>query len=99
MIVDCIENPEVDSVLLHPGRSIQLGRGNSPDFGSPAEKITGMPNEDIIPNEGEIRYDIRFSVYRPSEKLGILESDFSIEVTDKMREEMNIMCNLWNFGE
>ena len=50
-IIPCIEGtPEVSSIPVHPGETN-------------AEKIFGMPNEDKIPNEGSVYYDIRFYVY------------------------------------
>lgn len=51
-IVQCIENPEVGSTAVNSGY-----HGH--------EKIIGLKNEDKVPNEGEIAYDIRFSVYKP----------------------------------
>ena len=54
-IISCIEGtPEVSSVPVYPGETN-------------AEKISGMSNEDKIPNEGSIYYDIRFHVYAPAE--------------------------------
>ena len=46
---ECIEGtPEVATVKVRPGHT--------------PEAITGMPNEDKVPGEGEITYDIRFYV-------------------------------------
>lgn len=51
-IIPCIEGtPDIDEIRVEPG--------------SANEKITGMANEDKIPGEGEIYYDIRFYVYVP----------------------------------
>lgn len=51
-IVECIENPEIGSAAVNPG------------YGS-YEKVIGLKNEDKVPNEGEVVYDIRFNVYKP----------------------------------
>lgn len=46
---ECIEgNPEVSLIKVRPGHT--------------PEAIIGMPNEDKVPGEGEITYDIRFYV-------------------------------------
>lgn len=55
-IIPCIEGtPEVSSVPVNPGETN-------------AEKISGMPNEDKVPDEGSIYYDIRFYVYAPVDR-------------------------------
>ena len=54
-IMECIENPEVGNVRIRPGLTNR-------------EKIVGLRNEDKVPNEGEVVYDIRFSVYKPLEE-------------------------------
>lgn len=46
--------PEISVVPIYPGKT--------------PEMITGMANEDKIPNEGEIRYDIRFTVFTPTKE-------------------------------
>lgn len=52
-IVQCIENePEVETVSTEPGKT-NLGR------------IEGSREEDKVPNEGDITFDIRFSVITP----------------------------------
>ncbi len=52
-IVPCIEGePEISSVKVNPGET--------------NEKITGSTNEDKVPNEGAIYYDIRFSACSPA---------------------------------
>lgn len=57
-IKDCIEGePEIMAVSIYPGEKIS---------GSPA--ITGLKNEDAVPNEGKIVYDIRFYALTPNEK-------------------------------
>lgn len=60
-IMKCIEgDPEVSTVKVNPGES--NGSNNS------QRKITGVKNEDKVPNEGMITYDIRFYAYVPSKK-------------------------------
>lgn len=55
-IIPFIEGePEISSVPVNPGESN-------------AEQISGMPNEDKVPNEGTIYFDIRFFVNRPDKK-------------------------------
>lgn len=55
-IIECIEGePEISSVKLNPGET------------NAVRKITGNKNEDKIPNEGTIYYDIRFYAYVPIE--------------------------------
>jgi len=52
-IITAIEGtPEVSMLSIHPGKMPEL--------------IVGMANEDKVPNEGEVRYDIRFTVYTPA---------------------------------
>lgn len=61
-IIPYIEgDPDISSVAVNPGES-------------DTEQIRGMPNEDRIPGEGTIYYDIRFFAYRPDreEKVRIL---------------------------
>lgn len=54
-IIDCIEGePEVGTVPIHPGKT-----------NLKPEAITGLPTEDIVPNEGDITYDIRFYAMTP----------------------------------
>ena len=54
-IMDCIEGePEVSTVPVYPGMS-RMRR----------EKVTGMPTEEKIPNEGGNTYDIRFYIMTP----------------------------------
>ena len=51
--MQCIEGtPDVGIVPLYPGKE-------------KPEAITGLPTEDIVPNEGEVRYDIRFYAVTP----------------------------------
>ncbi len=51
VIEECIEgDPEISTVKVNPGET--------------NEKITGMPNEDKVPGEGAVYYDIRFSLWR-----------------------------------
>ena len=58
-IIGNIDEPEISKVRLEPGYT------NS-------EKIEGTNNEDIVPGEGKIFYDIRFSVYSGSEFIKVL---------------------------
>ena len=52
-IMECIEGePEISRVKVTPGEAN--------DFKALQRKITGTKNEDRIPNEGTIAYDIRF---------------------------------------
>lgn len=46
--------PEISVVPVYPGKT--------------PEMITGMATEDKIPNEGEVRYDIRFAVFTPAKE-------------------------------
>lgn len=60
-IIKCIEGePEVSTVKVNPGES-----NSSRDS---QRKIIGAKNEDKVPNEGTITYDIRFYAYVPSNK-------------------------------
>lgn len=52
--------PEVSTVKVNPGES-----NGSKDL---QRKITGTKNEDKVPNEGTITYDIRFYAHVPSNK-------------------------------
>ena len=57
-IKECIENDvRVSKVRVSPGKT------NTQE----PEKISGGPEEDKVPGEGEIYYDIRFSVYLPGQ--------------------------------
>ena len=58
-IKKCIENDiRISKVRVSPGKT------NMPE----PEKISGGSEEDKVPGEGEIFYDIRFSVYLPGKK-------------------------------
>ena len=61
VIENCIEGePQVNEVAVHPA-------------GHKTEKITGMQNESIIPNEGKVTFDIRFTIVTPEkERLKII---------------------------
>lgn len=61
VIENCIEGePQVNEVSIHP-------------LGHKQEKITGMQNESIIPNEGKVTFDIRFTIVTPEkERLKII---------------------------
>ena len=60
-IIGCIEGePEVSTVEVNPGGTNKTG-----EF---PRKITGIKNEDKVPNEGTIYYDIRFYAYVPKER-------------------------------
>jgi len=60
-IIQCIEGePEVSTVKVNPGETN--------DSKSSQRKITGAKNEEKVPNEGTITYDIRFYAYVPSKK-------------------------------
>ena len=63
-IADCIENPEIGTLGVNPGY-ISSRTDDKENSGEHPDKITGMSNEDNVPNEGKIVYDIRFSVYKP----------------------------------
>lgn len=71
-IMECIEGePEIATVPVLPGRmSAEKAAGESPAEAatreSAAEAITGMSNEDVVPNEGEVRFDIRFYAVTPT---------------------------------
>ena len=71
VIIDCIEgDPEVSIISIYPGKT-------------KPEAITGLPTEDIVPNEGEVRYDIRFYAITPDthEKIFIdIEAQNSFDV-------------------
>lgn len=55
-IMRCIEgNPEISIVKVNPGET------------NVADKITGSKNEDKVPEEGTIYFDIRFHAYAPKE--------------------------------
>ena len=72
-IKECIENDvQVSKVRVSPGKT------NTQE----PEKISGGPEEDKVPGEGEIYYDIRFSVYLPGqrEKVKMLNTLFSTEI-------------------
>lgn len=54
-ILPCIEGePEVGAVPVYPGKTNMQ-----------SEAITGLPTEDIVPNEGDITFDIRFYAITP----------------------------------
>ena len=54
VIEECIEgDPEISTVKVNPGET--------------NEKITGMPNEDKVPGEGAVYYDIRFFAVAPGD--------------------------------
>lgn len=58
-IRDCIEGePEISSVRVEPGDT-NRGKENR------GEKITGEANEDKVPDEGSVYFDIRFSALLP----------------------------------
>ena len=60
-IMKCIEgDPEVSTVKVNPGEANGSNKSQ--------RKITGVKNEDKVPNEGMITYDIRFYAYVPSKK-------------------------------
>ena len=61
VIENCIEGePQVNEITVHPA-------GHKP------EKINGMQNESIIPNEGKVTFDIRFTIVTPEkERLKII---------------------------
>ena len=60
-IMKCIEGePEISTVNVNPGETNVLGYSQ--------RKIVGAKNEDKVPNEGTITYDIRFYAYVPSKK-------------------------------
>lgn len=63
-IADCIENPEIGTLGVNPGY-ISSRTDDKENSVEQPDKITGMSNEDNVPNEGKIVYDIRFSVYKP----------------------------------
>lgn len=55
-IVECIEDePEISAVRVNPGETNE------------SEKIVGSKNEDKVPMEGTVYYDIRFQAYVPIE--------------------------------
>ncbi len=55
-IIPYIEGePEIASIPVNPGEV-------------KTEQVSGMPNEDKVPNEGTIYYDIRFFANRPDKK-------------------------------
>lgn len=70
--MQCIEGtPDVGIVPLYPGKE-------------KPEAITGLPTEDIVPNEGEVRYDIRFYAVTPDshEKIFIdveIQNSFNVD--------------------
>ena len=54
-IKEAIEGtPEISTIPVYPGKT--------------AEMITGMSNEDKVPNESEVRYDIRFIAFTPNKE-------------------------------
>ncbi len=64
-IMGCIEGePQVDKIPIHPGMT------------NPA--VSGMRNEDKVPREGNINYDIRFYVKVPKDT-GIIKIIINIE--------------------
>ena len=73
-IVSCIDGePEISSIPVSPGRQSEI-----------PEKITGLVTEDIIPNEGQVTYDIRFSVRIPlKEKKETIKLLINIEAQKK----------------
>ena len=56
--------PEISSVSVYPGNSKESLEDSEPAYNR-AEKISGMPNEDKIPEEGTVYFDIRFRVSVP----------------------------------
>ena len=56
--------PEISSVPVYPGKD-RKPSGYSGTDRRYSEKISGMPNEDKIPQEGAIYFDIRFRVSVP----------------------------------
>lgn len=60
-IIQCIEGePEVSMVRVNPGETNVLKESQ--------RKISGLKNEEKVPNEGTITYDIRFYAYVPGKK-------------------------------
>ena len=60
-IMECIEGePEISSVLVNPGETNVVSNSH--------RKISGSKNEDKVPNEGTIAYDIRFYAYVPGKE-------------------------------
>ncbi|OUP82183.1 hypothetical protein B5F07_14755 [Lachnoclostridium sp. An169] len=73
----CIgEDVEISEVNVLPGRTnTQTGAANMSDVSAgtnstlpEAEKVSGDSQEDSVPGEGELYYDIRFSVYYAQKK-------------------------------
>ena len=64
-IMECIEGePEISRVRVNPGESN--------DFKVSQRKITGTKNEDCVPNEGKIAFDIRFYAYVSGKRIKII---------------------------
>ncbi|WP_373212104.1 hypothetical protein [Ruminococcus sp. 5_1_39BFAA] len=58
-IMDCIEGePEISTVPVDPGKTNR-------------ERVSGMSNEDTVPDEGTVTFDIHFYAYVPHEKIKI----------------------------
>ena len=58
-IMDCIEDePEISSVKVNPGETNE----------KQMRKIAGSKNEDKVPNEGTVYYDVRFYACVPKKK-------------------------------
>ena len=78
-IRDCIEGePEISSVRVEPGETNRVKTAPKRDVSdlklntgaSQRESIIGLSNEDKVQNEGELYFDIRFSVRLPMKSEG-----------------------------
>lgn len=68
-IIEAIEGtPEVGTIPVNPGL-----RNNLHQDIQNTENITGMPNEDNVPNEGKVMFDIRFyAITRGRERVKLI---------------------------
>ncbi len=67
-IILCIEGlPEISSVPVYAGKDKEIS-AEPETVRRTNEKISGMPNEDKVPEEGTVYFDIRFRVSVPGGK-------------------------------
>ena len=77
-IIPCIEGtPEISTVHVNPGRS-------------GTEKISGMANEDKVPGEGAVYYDIRFYALAPA-RTGRIRLLLNVEAQKSFRPGYEIV--------
>ena len=76
-IIDSIGDVRIRNTMVDPGYS---------NYG----KLVGEQNVDLVPGEGEVRYDIRFSVHHGKEQIKILLNVEAQKTTDSKKLSYHI---------